>query len=366
MSFENWYIKDIEPYKLASHKVWDDVCNRDILKLDWNEATIPASPYVKKRILETIDKIEFRYYPNVNNMELLTAIAGYTQLNIENIQYFPSSDAAHEYIASVFLTSEDRVLILSPTYDNFRLTCQSRGADISYVNCFDGAFQFQSELFINVLKETKPIIAYMCNPNNPTGSIIRREYIKKILTLFPDILFVLDEAYIEFSSGSCGDFVKEYDNLIVSRTFSKAFALANFRIGYILASPKLIVSINKIRNSKNVTTLSQEAAVAALHDSQYMQAYVNEVIVARQYFIEEINRRFGDKLIAYESHGNFVLVKCSSEILKKTLIKGLEEQDIFIRDLSHKELNGLHIRITIGTRTQMRQVLNVIENIIGQ
>ncbi|MFV4844890.1 pyridoxal phosphate-dependent aminotransferase [Edwardsiella tarda] len=365
MSFENSYIKDIEPYKLASHKVWDEISNEGILKLDWNEATIPASPEVKKRILETIEKIGFRYYPNVKNLELISSIAKYTQVNTANVQYFPSSDTAHEYIASVFLSINDRVLILGPTYDNFRLACQAKGSEIIYANCYDDDFNLQNDLYIRQIEQVKPKLAYICNPNNPTGSKIEREYIAYLLERFPDILFVIDEAYIEFSVDSCSTLLAKYQNMIVSRTFSKAFALANFRIGYLLASEVIIDVINKIRNAKNVTTLSQEAAIGALMDFDYTRSYIDEVVLARDFFRDEINSKFKGLLFAYESSGNFTLIKCNSSYLKQRLIVGLEERDIFVRNLAHKGLSELYVRITIGTRGQMRRVIDAITDVIN-
>ena len=120
-------------------------------------------------------------------------------------------------------------------------------------------------------------MVYICNPNNPTGNVHSKEYIEYLLEEYPDTLFLVDEAYYEFSGITVKDLVLRYDNLLISRTMSKAFALANFRLGYLIASKDNIQFINKIRNPKNLSTLAQEAACAALSDVDYMWRYVEEV-----------------------------------------------------------------------------------------
>ncbi|MFB1078177.1 histidinol-phosphate transaminase [Photobacterium damselae] len=363
MKFENEYIKNITPYKLASHKVWDEVGNDEILKLDWNEATIPASPIVKKRVLETIDKIGFRYYPNVNNTELNESLSKYTGLSMESILYFASSDYAQEYIVSVFLSKDDNVLILGPTYDNFRLACQSRGAQVHYTY-YDNEFKFNLDNYKEHIGKLKPKVAYICNPNNPTGTQISSKIIEDIVSNHLDTLFIIDEAYIEFSSDSCSYLIDKFENVIISRTFSKAFALANFRIGYLLSSKGIIDSLNKIRNAKNINSLSQEAAIAALSDIEYTKKYVDEVLQAKEYMLKKINNL--KDITAFDSKGNFLLIKCLERSVKLKIIYEFENNNIFVRDLNHNTLSEFYFRITIGTLKQMERVVAILENILNE
>ena len=135
MKFPNKYLRNLKPYKLASHKVWSVTPEErtTILKLDWNEASIPPSPKVKERIEKILNEpCFFNLYPTTYNDELHTLLSEYVDLPKENIQYFGSSDALHEYICKVFISVGDPVMILGPSYDNFRLTCQANGADVFF------------------------------------------------------------------------------------------------------------------------------------------------------------------------------------------------------------------------------------------
>jgi len=289
MRFPNKYLRNLAPYKLASHTIWsvEPSKRNEMLKLDWNEATMPPSPLVKQRILELLNEPDcFHLYPTVKNEKLLKALADYVGLPVENIQYFASSDALHEYICKVFISVGDPVMILGPSYDNFRLTCQANGADVFFSE-YNADFSFDADRFENDIRQKEPAVVYICNPNNPTGNRHSYDYIEHLLNEFTDTLFLVDEAYYEFSGLSVKDLVLKYDNLLISRTMSKAFALANFRVGYLIASKENVQFVNRIRNPKNISTLAQVAALAALEDVDHMWTYVQEVLKGKQYFIEK-------------------------------------------------------------------------------
>lgn len=353
--FENNHITKLKPYKLASHKVWE-LMNDDVLKLDWNEATIQPSPKVKNALINFIEDGHINWYPDTNNVILIKELSSYCDIPYENIQYFGSSDYLHEYIARTFIQDDDKVLIVAPTYDNFRSTMESCGAMVDFFY-LDKDFAFNANLFINKLNEFKPKIVYICNPNNPTGTIYDNKFIEELISKFQNTLFIIDEAYWEFTGITCKDLVKKYNNILICRTFSKAFALAGFRIGYVISSIEIISLLSKIRNPKNITALSQIAAIAALQDSEYMKEYVKEVNIAKFSFDKELRE------IGYEVFGiggNFSLIKFRDNSLKNEFINFLEMNKIFIRDYGHVSSMESCARITIGTTKQMRKVLNII------
>lgn len=363
MKFPNKYLRNLKPYKVASHKVWtvDPKERGQLLKLDWNESTIPPSPKVSERLRRLMDEPSFfNLYPKTYNAALLQAIADYVELPKENVQYFASSDALHEYICKVFISVGDPVMILGPTYDNFRLTCQANGADVLY-SYYKEDFSYDAKQFESDIVEKEPAVVYICNPNNPTGNIHESSYIRHLLDEFPDTLFLIDEAYYEFSGVTAKDLVLEYDNLIISRTMSKAFGLANFRVGYLIASKDNIQFVNKIRNPKNITTFAQEAAYAAFCDIQYMKDYVGEVNRAKEYFLKELGR-FENHIRANQSYGNFVLLKFNCHEEKMDLIQFLEGRNIFVRDTTQTSSVNNCFRITIGTCEQMKIVVDAISS----
>ncbi len=361
MRYVNKYLRNLAPYKLASHKIWDVPFEErhKILKLDWNEATIPPSPLVQKRLAEIVSQNpDYNLYPSSYNKELHTLFAKYAEVPTENLQYFASSDVLHEYIARVFISVGDPVLILGPTYDNFRLTCEAQGGKVYYSE-FSNGFNLSEEVFEDDIHKTNPSLVYICNPNNPTGNLVSLEFIEKLLSCYTETLFLIDEAYFEFTGVTARDLIFKYENLLISRTMSKAFALASFRIGYLLASGENIITISKVRNPKNFTLFAQEAAIAALNDIDYMKKYVKEVNLAKEQFVNFI-KSMNPSLRVFNANGNFLLIRVLEQSDKKELIAYLEKSDIFVRDFSHSKLLLDCFRITVGTREQMKRVENVI------
>lgn len=362
MKFPNKYLRNLKPYKLASHKIWtvSPEERNDILKLDWNESTIPPSPEVKKRLIELLNGPEiFNLYPSTRNIELMELLSNYVGVPTDNIQYFASSDSLHEYICKVFVSVGDPIIILGPSYDNFRLTCQANGADV-YFSILNDSFEFNADKFENDIRCHEPAMVYICNPNNPTGTIHQCDYIEHLLKEFRDTLFLIDEAYYEFSGITCKDLVLKYDNILISRTMSKAFALANFRIGYLIASSDNIDFISRIRNPKNLTTFAQEAAIAALKDVEYMKQYVTEVHSGMDYFISAMSK-YQHIFTINIGGGNFILLKFSSIEQKTALYDYLIANNIFVRNTTQHPILEKCFRITAGTLDQMKKVTQVVD-----
>ena len=368
MSYINKYLRNFKPYKLASHKIWTvkPEERERILKLDWNEATVPPSPHVGERLKNLVANGNFyNLYPSTYNQEIASLLAEYTQMPQENIQYFASSDSLHEYIAKLYITVSDPILLLGPTYDNFRLTAEVCGARI-YYHTIDKNFEFDKAAFKEDIRRIEPSLVYICNPNNPTGTQHTAGYIRELLNEFSQTLFLIDEAYEEFTGISVKDEVLTHENLLISRTMSKAFALANFRFGYLIASKKNIAYISSIRNPKNITTFAQEAAIGALEDVAYMKEYVAEVLRAKELFIREMNK-LSDFLECIYGGGNFVLLVLNGAEHKQALIQWLADQNIYVRDVEQtKYLTENCIRVTIGTREQMERVADSISDFFGE
>ena len=361
MSYINKYLRNFKPYKVASHKVWqvEPEERNAILKLDWNEATNQPSPKAKERLKKLLETEFLNLYPATYNEELHTLLAKYVDLPKENVQYFASSDSLHEYISKMYITVGDPALVLWPSYDNFRLTAQVAGAHVMFFE-LNNDFTFDAEAFEEKIERKNPSLVYICNPNNPTGLILGKHYIKHLLDKFPATMFLIDEAYIEFvPEKTCKDLVLDYDNLLISRTMSKAFGLANIRFGYLIASIENIQYISSIRNPKNITTFAQEAVIGALSDVQYMRNYVERVNEAKAIFIDRINKECGSRFHAYESNANFVLVRCEDQLTKSEILNYLERNNVFIRNVSQSESVKNCVRVTIGDKEQMNRVFNL-------
>ena len=355
--FENKKIRNISPYTLSTPEAWSFNNDDDVLKLDWNEATIKPSPKVLIRVNKVLNEGKLNWYPNINNTELINKLSHYNSVKNNQVQYFASSDCLHEYIVRAFIDDTDRVLSISPTYDNFRAVAESNGASVQFYD-LDSNFELNFDKFNKDLKLIKPKVVYIVNPNNPTGSLFSSNDLYKLILGNKNILFIIDEAYFEFSNETVSSFVSELNNLLISRTFSKAFALASFRIGYLISCSKNIEVINKIRNPKNISLFAQEVAIAALDDVIYTKNYVKSVGFAKINFMTFLKTL--DWMNPIEGAGNFIFIELENTKIKLDLINYLKINKIFIRDYGHIEKTKNYVRITIGNSEQMQRVKNKI------
>ena len=222
-------------------------------------------------------------------------------------------------------------------------------------------FTFNKDAFKEYIRKVDASLVYICNPNNPTGYLHSTEFIKELVEEFPETMFLVDEAYYEFTNPrtTCCELVLNHDNLVVSRTMSKAFGIANFRFGYLIANEKNINYISTIRNPKNITTFAQEAACAVLEDVPYMDNFVKESNEAKAMFLEEIAKFQAIK--AYKSNANFVVLRFESYEEKMKVFDYLVNNNIFVRTIDQSPIVHDCLRISIGTKEQMKRVLAVLK-----
>ncbi|MGS0676883.1 pyridoxal phosphate-dependent aminotransferase [Shewanella sp. 125m-1] len=358
--FLNKNVKRLSPYKVSSHKAWESIENENILKLDWNESTIPPSPKVAEAINYFLLNGKLNWYPDVANAKLKQKLAEYVGLPECNVESFSSSDGLHEYVLRSFVSSEDIIVLVSPTYDNFRAVAESVGATINYFYLdYENNFKFDVEKFKEHLESVSPKAVYLCNPNNPTGNVYDVGIIKELVKEFNDVLFILDEAYYEFSGITASNLVLDFENVLICRTFSKAFGLASIRFGYAISSEKNIQGLHRIRNAKSVNSFAQLSAIAALDDVEYMRSYVDDVNSSKSSFIKSLVER--DFKVLNSEGGNFVLLDLGDSA--EFYVKELEVLLIYVRSFGHLNACKGLVRITIGIESQMKVVLDALDAI---
>ncbi len=346
-----------KPYKLSTQKAWLQEDKTSVLKLDWNESTISPSPKVISALTNLIETDCLNWYPNTNNTELTKLISTYCSVDIKNVQYFNGSDAVHEVIFKTFSSDGDTLTILGPTYDHPRSVAECFGLHLDYFY-LSRNFKFNFNNFKEHLQNKKPSIVYICSPNNPTGNTYSNTIITQMLEEFPNILFIIDEAYKEFSNTSSESIVLEYNNIIVTRTFSKAFGLASLRLGYCLSSFQNIDLMNKYRNPKSINLFAQVAGIESLNDLNYIEQYVGEVEKAKLLFINEVNSNLSEFVKPIVGYGNFVLFENLSTKSSDEIVKFFESRKIYIRDYGHIKNLENHIRVTIGNNEQTLKLIS--------
>lgn len=323
----------------------------DGVLLDFNEKTIPPSRAVQEALKSVIDKGIVQIYPQ-ECLELREAIAEYCGVAPNQILLTNGSDQAIDVIFRTFTKPRDRVIIPCPTYSMFGLFAELMDVEINQpvVELPDLSFPKQGVLDA-LTKHTSLIV--VCSPNNPTGQLISNETIQELASTAPNTLIYVDEAYYEFSQQTAVPLLEQYSNIVISRTFSKAFGLAGLRIGYVIASPEHIAEMEKVRNPYDINIFAYYGARAALDNLDELNSYVTEVMQQAKPLIENFFQESGIRF--FSSQANFILFQVKNS---KTVYEKLRSLNILVRPRSGPFIDNT-IRLTIGTLVQMEQFIEM-------
>jgi histidinol-phosphate aminotransferase len=210
-----------------------------------------------------------------------------------------------------------------------------------------------------LVTQHRPRLVYIANPNNPTGWLLGNQELGDVAAGHHDTMFIVDEAYGEYSGESAIPLATSRPNIVVARTFSKAYGLAGMRIGYLVATPGNVGWLNLIRNGKNVSMIGQVAAVAALKDQVYLQSALARLREGLAVLVEGLSRL---GIEHRDTPANFVLIKVKDAPLVQ---RELSKLHIYIRSMSHlKGMNG-YLRITLGDAPQMKRLIGSLEQILN-
>ncbi len=351
-------VQALTPYEAVSSQAAIEAQpdHHNSFKLDWNESTIDPSPRVNEAIAAYLSGGRgLNWYPRLGSAELIEALVDYTGVSHDHLLATNGSDDALHLICATYLDRDDEVVIPVPTYNHFMVFAQSRGARVVTTR---GQTAFDPNVEgIEAIMTEKTRLLYLVSPNNPTGVVYGPDVVERLCRAYPQTLIVLDEAYFEFSQISGIELVEKFPNLLVTRTFSKSFGLAGLRVGYLAAAPQLVQGLRRIYNPKSVNTLGQVGAVAALKDLGYLNAFLEEVNASK----EILRRFFAEREVeANITPANFVVIRRPD--IQKTLGQ-LEERDVYVRDRSsYPGLEGC-LRMTVGTTSQTRRLLERIGDI---
>lgn len=343
-NYANPHIQSMEIYQAPS----DKRLAFSGLLLDFNEKTLPPSTAVKAALQEVIDKNIIQIYPE-ECQELREKIAEYAGVESNQILLTNGSDQAIDVIFRTFTAAQGEVIIPAPNYSMFTQFAELMNVKILQPNV--------ETLQTMVTPNTQLIV--ICNPNNPTGMAVEVSVIEQLAKTNPQTMIFVDEAYVEFSKITAVELLKQYSNVIISRTFSKAFGLAGLRIGYIIASAEHIAELEKVRNPYDINIFAYYGARAALDNIQELNEYVDEVMNKAKPLIEKF---FTDNAIEYyPSVANFILFKPTA--INKDVFAKLRATGILTRPRSGAGIDNT-IRLTIGTLDQMKQFIEEYKKII--
>ncbi|MBF0628792.1 MAG: aminotransferase class I/II-fold pyridoxal phosphate-dependent enzyme [Magnetococcales bacterium] len=329
---------------------WTGLDRTRYVRLDLNENTRALPPEILPVLERLLSSGTASRYPEYHTF--LPQLAQHLGVQENQLIITNGSDQGIEILLRAFLNPGDGLVVAQPEFPIFSHVAQVIGARVQGVP-FDAEMIFPAEKFLDAIDHNTKLIV-LINPNNPTGSTIPLETIRTVLTRHPDIPVLLDEAYYEFTGVTCLNWMKEFDNLILVRTFSKAYAMAGLRLGYVIAPPELIQELYKVRGPFDVNACAVAVAATQL-TLPHAQRYVEEVMTQAKPFTENALRTLGIKF--YPAAANFMLVEPTD---RDYVVNYMKQNGILIRPMVAPALKKT-FRLTIGVLEEMKRFVGVLE-----
>ncbi len=330
---------------------------KDSIKLASNENAWGFSPLVKVAMEKAIK--EANIYPDGNSYYLRKRIAEFHNVGIENIMVGNGSNEVIELVMRTVLSEGYNVVSSEYAFAVYKIITQACGAE--YRATKSKHYKFDPDEIIAACDKNTAIIV-IDNPNNPTGTHISSKDMLRIAQFAKEnsILLISDEAYVEYvrakSYGSMMDHLKDFDNLIVTRTYSKAYGICGLRLGYAVADKKILELANRIREAFNVNLVAQYAGIAALDDQVFVQMTVKNTHEGIDYLYVELEK-LGLKYVPTDC--NFILVEVPHHSLES--FNRLLRYGIIVRPMHGYGLNN-HIRLSVGTMEQNKKAIEAIRS----
>ena len=321
--------------------------SRKALRLDFNENTLACSPKVKEA-LEQITAGALTLYPEREPVEAL--VAQTVGVQAEQLVLTNGVDEAIHVLFETFLEAGDELLLPVPTYTMYEVYASSTDAKaVTVLAADDLAFPF--ERLLNAITPKTKIIA-VANPNSPSGTVATREQLLEIARRAPQAVLLVDEAYYHFYGETVMDLVGTVPNLMVARTFSKAYGLAGLRLGLLAGPLQLMRWVRRVLSPYSVNSLALACLPPALADMEYLDWYVREVKAARAEFEAALD---AEGVRRWPSEANFVLMEIGAQ--HKEFVERMRAAGVLVRDRSADPGCEGRVRVTIGTREQMKSAI---------
>lgn len=326
---------------------------KDVIKLNTNENPYPPSPKVMA-VKQELDRL--RFYPDPEAGDLVEAIAQYHGLNRNQVFVGVGSDDVLAMSFLTFFNSDKPVLFPDITYSFYDVWAELYR--IPYVTkALNDSFELVAE---DYYEENGGVI--FPNPNAPTGLAAELDFVKDILDHNQDVVVIVDEAYVDFGGESALSLIKDYENLLIVRTFSKSRSMAGLRIGYAMGNEALIKALCDVKFSFNSYTMNYPSIVmgtASVKDDVYFRETVDRVVATREWFENELTRL---GFIYPKSSSNFVFASHKT-IPAKEIYEKAKQEKIYVRYFEKPRISN-YLRISIGTDEEMRTFVDFLEKLV--
>jgi histidinol-phosphate aminotransferase len=331
------------------------------VKINQNENPFDLPQAVKRRVVEQAMSRPWSRYPDFDPRELLLALAEFSGWRADGILAGNGSNELIEALLLVTVGEGTPVVIPEPTFTLYALLTSVLGGRAVRVP-LGPDLEYDAGAIARARRESGASVTIVCSPNNPTGGVLPKEAVDA-LARESDGLVVVDEAYHEFAGETAVDLLREHDNLVVLRTFSKAMAMAGLRVGYLLASPALVREVNKARLPYNVNFFSQMAALAALQDRRALEENVSRLRRLRDLLFLELAALPGVR--PYPSRANFILVALERAEPKR-VFESLYAQGVLVRDVTGYKRLSRCLRVSVGSEEENALLLAGLKSALAE
>jgi histidinol-phosphate aminotransferase len=335
------------------------------IKLDLNEFDFEHHPDIYENMRNAIrdDKV-ITHYSNIYNettSELVRELARFNGIGEDNLFVTAGSDDALEYIINKYVNRRVNVFLFVPTYSYFELCIRRRTEHIYEIPLdFDNNSRKIEDCMDFYEDKLEGSLVYIVNPNNPLGTVFEAEDIERVVSKYSKTTFVVDEAYIEFcEEKTCKDLIMRYKNIVITRTFSKAYGLAGMRLGYVMAHSETLSGIKLLYNEKNTTDVTKSGGLSVIRNIGYYKEIIDEIKQLRGEFHEFLER---SGIYYIKGSANFVAFYVGDNA--SIFLEKMEEVGIYIRDRTKIVNMKGFVRVTIGKRTSMERVKERITELL--
>ena len=329
---------------------------RKYIKLNTNESPFPPSQKAIKAAFEAAENLQL--YSDPEQRALTSAVAENLGVDYENVLLTNGSDEILNFAFMAFCDEKHPAVFADLTYGFYKVFAQLNGVPYEEIPLKDD-FTIDVNDYVGINKTI-----FIANPNAPTGILLSVDEIEKIVKSNPDSVVVIDEAYIDFGGESCVPLIKKYDNLLVTRTFSKSRSMAGARLGFGVGCKELIADLNTIKystNPYNVNSMTAAAGLGTMADEEYTLKNCKTIIENREYVSRELESL---GFVLTDSKTNFVFAKHPRKS-GEDIYKGLRERGILVRHFTAPRICDYN-RITVGSMDEMRALLEAIKEIIKE
>jgi histidinol-phosphate aminotransferase len=322
------------------------------MRLDFNENTVGCPPEVVRALRRALNPEMLTRYPEY--AESRATLAKYFGVAPEEMLLTNGTDDAIKMICDTFVDPGEKLLVPAPTFPVYEFFHNVAGGKIVRVR-YDEDFRLPVEQLLTALKRKTRWLA-LANPNNPTGTKISKSDLRTLLEAAPQTVVLVDEAYFDFCGDTVLPWIRKFPNLVVTRTFSKAFGLAALRMGCLFAKPELAEALHRAQNPFAVNALALMCARVAIQHEAYVRAYAQEICANRAEFCRWLDSR---EIPYVPSSANFVLTRVGERAPE--IARRLRGDGILVRDWSYDPHLRGYLRFTIGSSAQTRRLIEELQ-----